>query len=709
MQVAVVSLPEHDGTLIELGSKTIRDLLVEDGNYTQFVAIFDSLTFEQQTTILGDGLVTVFAPNDDVFSGLTAEESMTLNGLSETEKVGLVSRHFARGLWMAFEANTVIPSADHLFLQVEINDASVSINGVGVEADEDLGRATDGYAFGLSGLLWDGTSTLATGTCAQPSAVDEAGYASGFATGVSGSVTRFTATESGIYCVDTVGSTFNTTLAVFSDCLDAASLTGENDDPAVTLNTTAGPQTFTHSGFTEARLVTDLAEGESIDIRVRGTSSLGVFSSGDYSLRVSPGPCDDISLYDILRRSGEAEFFLDALWYAAPDQLQLLMGTPADGTTVFAPTDDSFRELTADDANAVAELWADPEALGTILRYHFVDGVRATADFSGPVTTAAGETLNLSLTAGQAQANGERIVSGDLAGSNGLAHAIEGLLYIPEGCVADAECTDGLECIEGACQQRAPETLWARIQRLERFSILEMLILETEFADLLDHPNPFSQLERDVTAEECENRVPACGLTLFAPNNSAFDAIDVNMVMMDPELSYRVLHHMLLGLYLADDLGADQPVDSAMGRPINFQDDITGFRIEGSFPVETDIVAANAAVMHEVGVFLPLPALPDACEAATVLNDYGTVSGESTGLQSVYLGNCGGSGLETVFEVTASDYARVCFRTEAASRRVTRLSTFGRELAEMPTQKSHVMMIVLTSAVRILKRASALN
>lgn len=93
--------------------------------------------------------------------------------------------------------------------------------------------------------------------------------------------------------------------------------------------------------------------------------------------------------------------------------------------TVFAPTDEAFAQLPAEQLNA---LLADPEALTRVLTHHVVAGrVMSTDVQPGEVTTKSGQTVTLS-TEGGVQVNTSRVVTADISASNGVIHVIDSVL-----------------------------------------------------------------------------------------------------------------------------------------------------------------------------------------------------------------------------------------------------------------------------------------
>ena len=95
--------------------------------------------------------------------------------------------------------------------------------------------------------------------------------------------------------------------------------------------------------------------------------------------------------------------------------------------TVFAPTDDAFAALPAGVLDALL-LPENKALLAQILTYHVVSGKVMAADVTdGDVATVEGQTVKLS-TMGGVTVNGAPVVSADVMASNGVIHAIDGVL-----------------------------------------------------------------------------------------------------------------------------------------------------------------------------------------------------------------------------------------------------------------------------------------
>jgi uncharacterized surface protein with fasciclin (FAS1) repeats len=99
--------------------------------------------------------------------------------------------------------------------------------------------------------------------------------------------------------------------------------------------------------------------------------------------------------------------------------------------TVFAPTDDAFAALPAGLVDCLL-LPESLDALTAILTYHVVSGAVMSTDLTdGPVATVQGEEITVDLTDGVTLNDGPTVVIADVPASNGVIHAIDGVLVPP--------------------------------------------------------------------------------------------------------------------------------------------------------------------------------------------------------------------------------------------------------------------------------------
>ena len=104
--------------------------------------------------------------------------------------------------------------------------------------------------------------------------------------------------------------------------------------------------------------------------------------------------------------------------------------------TVFAPTDDAFAALPEGLVDCLL-LEENVDALSSILTYHVVAGEVLSTDLTdGPVETVQGEDITVDLTDGVVLNETVNVVIADVPASNGVIHAIDGVLVPPSIDVA---------------------------------------------------------------------------------------------------------------------------------------------------------------------------------------------------------------------------------------------------------------------------------
>jgi uncharacterized surface protein with fasciclin (FAS1) repeats len=99
--------------------------------------------------------------------------------------------------------------------------------------------------------------------------------------------------------------------------------------------------------------------------------------------------------------------------------------------TVFAPTDDAFAALPEGLVDCLL-LEENVDALTAILTYHVVAGEVMSTDLTtGPVETVQGEEIAVDVTDGVVLNESVNVVIADVPASNGVIHAIDGVLVPP--------------------------------------------------------------------------------------------------------------------------------------------------------------------------------------------------------------------------------------------------------------------------------------
>ena len=111
---------------------------------------------------------------------------------------------------------------------------------------------------------------------------------------------------------------------------------------------------------------------------------------------------------------------------AAVTEAGLVETLKGDGPfTVFAPTDEAFAKIPADQLNA---LLADKEMLTKVLTYHVVPGKVMAADVKpGEVATVEGDTLTITTTNG-VMVDNAKVIKTDIVASNGVIHVIDSVV-----------------------------------------------------------------------------------------------------------------------------------------------------------------------------------------------------------------------------------------------------------------------------------------
>lgn len=95
--------------------------------------------------------------------------------------------------------------------------------------------------------------------------------------------------------------------------------------------------------------------------------------------------------------------------------------------TVFAPTDEAFAQIPADQLQALIE---DTETLTAILTYHVVSGAVKSADVVGlnSATTLQGSDITITVSDGGVQVDEANVIVVDIEASNGVIHVIDAVI-----------------------------------------------------------------------------------------------------------------------------------------------------------------------------------------------------------------------------------------------------------------------------------------
>ncbi len=99
--------------------------------------------------------------------------------------------------------------------------------------------------------------------------------------------------------------------------------------------------------------------------------------------------------------------------------------------TIFAPTDDAFKQLSSATLDALNK---DPQKLAALLKYHVVEGALQAADVAKPSepTTQEGQTITITVKDDTTQINGATLTKPGLETANGVIYTIDRVLVPPE-------------------------------------------------------------------------------------------------------------------------------------------------------------------------------------------------------------------------------------------------------------------------------------
>ncbi len=134
----------------------------------------------------------------------------------------------------------------------------------------------------------------------------------------------------------------------------------------------------------------------------------------------TPVAAQNADIVAVAQSAGGFETLLKAA--TAADLVSVLQGEGP--YTVFAPTDEAFAQIPADQ---LAALLADKEALTKVLLYHVGPGRVEAADVVKltSAATAEGQSVSIHVMNGTVMIDDANVVATDIAASNGVIHVID--------------------------------------------------------------------------------------------------------------------------------------------------------------------------------------------------------------------------------------------------------------------------------------------
>lgn len=235
--------------------------------------------------------------------------------------------------------------------------------------------------------------------------------------------------------------------------------------------------------------------------------------------------------------------------------------------TVFAPTDDAFEALDPAVLEAVLE---DEEVLTAILLYHVALGTALSTDLEDGqiIETVIEENVTVTFENGNVFINDAQVTVADLVADNGVVHVIDAVL-LPF--------------------QDEAFTVFDIISNSDVHGTLQAVLELTGLDEALSDP--------DAT------------LTVFAPTDDAFEAIDpavLEAVLDDEELLTSILlYHVVGSVALSSDLADDMQIETLNGQTITVSITDDGVFINEAQVTIADIEADNGVVHVIDAVLVP--------------------------------------------------------------------------------------------------------
>jgi uncharacterized surface protein with fasciclin (FAS1) repeats len=284
-------------------------------------------------------------------------------------------------------------------------------------------------------------------------------------------------------------------------------------------------------------------------------------------------PKPSLNIAEIATAAGGFDTLLTAL---ATTDLVSVLADSEQTYTVFAPTDEAFAQLGSETINA---LLADSDLLTDILLYHVYPGAAVLADAA--ISVAASDDSILEMANASAVENGDRaalslgtagltvnlasVTKANVMASNGVIHVIDNVMLPPAS--------------KGDVTANIVETAVAA-------GSFTALVSALEAADLVDALSD-----------------PDSELTVFAPTDAAFEAIDpdaLSALLADTEaLTSLLTSHVVAGASV-DSVTAyslnGTSVETLSGKAVSIGIENGKLLIDGAAVVSSDIYTTNGII-----------------------------------------------------------------------------------------------------------------
>jgi uncharacterized surface protein with fasciclin (FAS1) repeats len=283
--------------------------------------------------------------------------------------------------------------------------------------------------------------------------------------------------------------------------------------------------------------------------------------------KMAQGP----TIVDIAVNDGRFKTLVSAL--TAAGLVETLQGEGP--FTVFAPTDDAFGKIPANDLNG---LIADKPNLEKVLLYHVVPGKVMAGDVIklASADTVEGSPVGISIVDGKRVFlnNNSEVVITDIQASNGVIHVVDNVLFPP----AD----------ESAMMPAA-----------------KMDIVDTAVAD-----GRFTTLATALTAAGLIETLKGAGpFTVFAPTDEAFAKLPAGALeglLADTEALTKVLlYHVVPGSVMASDVVKLDSAATVEGSSVDINVEDGKVMVDGAQVIIPDVSTSNGVIHVIDTVLLP--------------------------------------------------------------------------------------------------------
>lgn len=530
------------------------------------------------STLEGSGPFTVFAPTNAAFANAPIDlEALSNERLAEILSYHVVGAEITSGDLQAQQSVEALDGGE-LFVTVSNGDVSVNDNATVVNADIE---ASNGVIHAIDQLLVPDSYLDVVGIVSKRyslQSLEDAVVNADLASTLQGDgpFTVFAPTNAAFSNVDLSGLSQQEIQDILTYHVLPSEVLSGDLQAAQTVTTVNGEElTIEAAGGTVTLTDNSGQTYEVVQADLEGTN--GVVHIIDGVLNPAP------NIVDVATEAGNFTTLLSALQDAG-------LASTLEGAgpfTVFAPTDNALQGV---DLSGFSN-----EELTEILSYHVIGANIASTDLSAEQTveSLSGDSLFITANGGVSVNDAAAVTSADIEASNGTIHAIDNILL-----------PDAYQDVVGIVSKRY------------NLETLEQAVVDAGLASTLQGDGPF---------------------TVFAPNNAAFDEVDLSGLSQQ-EIADILEYHVIPSEVLSGDLQASQTVTTVNGEELDITvsngtvtlTDNSGQMYE---VVQADLQGTNGVVHIINGVLNPAPNIVDVAVDAgnfttlvSALQDAGLVS-----------------------------------------------------------------------------------